>query len=221
MDAGASGVMIAPIAGLKTEVQLCDYFAGVLQALGPDIPVYYQDYPQATGVSISAATFCRMVDQHPSLVMFKREDSPGLKKLEEIRGACDGKARRRISILCGNGGLHLPQEMARGADGAMTGFAYPEMLVQVVDGFFAGQAEEAEDVFDAYLPLVRHEQQAGIGLALRKEVLRRRGAIASAAVRPPGPRLGGSDAEEIGRLLRRLERRLAGMGRRGAGVAAA
>src|SRR5262249_9439833 len=97
-----------------------------------------------------------------------------------------------------------PQELHRGADGAMTGFAYPEMLVQLCETFFAGRAEEAEDIFDNYLPLVRHEQQIGIGLAIRKEILRRRGAIASAAVRAPGPRLDRDDSEELDRLMHRL-----------------
>ena len=140
--------------------------------------------------------------------MFKHEDWPGLKKLQQVRRACDGTARRRISILCGNGGLYLPQELHRGADGAMTGFAYPEMLVEVCKAFFAGRSEDAEDLFDIYLPLVRHEQQIGIGLAIRKEILRRRGAIGSAAVRTPGPRLDKDDLEELDRLMQRLERRL-------------
>jgi len=214
MDAGAAGVMVAPVAGLKTEVQIRDYFATVFKRLGPDIPVCFQDYPMGTGVNTSVPAFLQLVDDHPSLVMFKHEDWPGLRKLQQVRRACDGNARRRISILCGNGGLYLPQELHRGADGAMTGFAFPEMLVQLCATFFAGRAEEAEDIFDSYLPLVRHEQQIGIGLAIRKEILNRRGAIASAAVRAPGPRLDRDDIEELDRLMHRLERRLAASARR-------
>jgi 4-hydroxy-tetrahydrodipicolinate synthase len=220
MDAGAGGVMIAPAAGLKTEVQIKDYFATIFQRLGPDVPVCLQDYPMGTGVNISVPAFLALVDEYPSLVMFKHEDWPGLRKLQQVRRACDGGARRRISILCGNGGLHLPQELHRGADGAMTGFAYPEMLVQVCETFFAGKAEDAEDIFDNYLPLVRHEQQVGIGLAIRKEILRRRGAIASAAVRAPGPRLDRDDIEELDRLLHRLERRLSQPAKQSPGIAA-
>ena len=103
----------------------------------------------------------------------------------------------------------MPQELARGADGIMTGFAYPEMLVSVCALFAAGRGEEAEDLFDVYLPLVRHEQQPGFGLAVRKEILRRRGAIRSAAVRSPGPKLDAHDIAELDRLLARLEGALA------------
>jgi 4-hydroxy-tetrahydrodipicolinate synthase len=219
MDVGAGGVMIAPAAGLKTEVQVRDYFGTVFKRLGPSIPVCFQDYPLGSGVNISVPAFLQLVDDHPNLVMFKHEDWPGLKKLQQVRRACDGRTRRRISILCGNGGLYLPQELHRGADGAMTGFAYPEMLAGVCKTFFAGRGDEAEDLFDAYLPLVRHEQQIGIGLAIRKEILRRRGAIKSAAVRMPGPRLDSDDLEELDRLMQRLDRRLSAMGSR-AGIAA-
>ena len=220
VDAGAAGVMIAPAAGLKTEIQIRDYFAVIFKRLGPDIPVCFQDYPIGTGVNISVPAFLQLVDEHQNLVMFKHEDWPGLRKLQQVRRACDGSVRRRISILCGNGGLYLPQELHRGADGAMTGFAYPEMLVRVCEAFSAGRAEDAEDIFDGYLPLVRHEQQIGIGLAIRKEILRRRGAIASAAVRAPGPRLDRDDIEELDRLMHRLERRLSGAEKPSTGIAA-
>jgi 4-hydroxy-tetrahydrodipicolinate synthase len=209
MDGGASGVMVAPTAGLKTEVQIRDYCATIFGRLGRSIPVCFQDYPLGTGVNISVPSFLQLVDDHPNLLMFKHEDWPGLKKLQQIRRACDGQARRRISILCGNGGLYLPQELHRGADGAMTGFAYPEMLSDVCKTFFAGRSEDAEDLFDIYLPVLRHEQQIGVGLAIRKEILRRRSAIKSAAVRMPGPQLDKDDLEELDRLIRRLEQRLA------------
>ena len=206
MDAGAAGVMVAPTPGLATEARLFGYFEQVFAALGADIPVCYQDYPQSTGVHISVATFNRMVETFEQLVMFKHEDCPGLGKLTSLRESAAEAGLRRVSVLVGNGGLYLPQEMARGADGAMTGFAYPEMLVEVVRLTQAGEEDRAEDLFDAYLPIVRHEQQPGFGLAVRKEVLRRRGAIRSASVRAPGPQLGERDREELTRLMERVAR---------------
>ena len=211
MDAGAAGVMVAPTPGLATEARLFGYFEQVFNALGPDIPVCYQDYPQSTGVHISVATFNRMVEAFEQLVMFKHEDCPGLGKLTSLRESAAEAGLRRVSVLVGNGGLYLPQEMARGADGAMTGFASPEMLVQVVRLMQAGEADRAEDLFDTYLPIVRHEQQPGFGLAVRKEVLRRRGAISSAAVRAPGPQLAARDREELTRLMDRVARRVSAL----------
>jgi 4-hydroxy-tetrahydrodipicolinate synthase len=213
MVAGASGVMVAPPAGLRGDDGVYNYYAQVFKALGPDIPVVYQDYPQTTGVYLAPSVFERMVDDFKQLVMLKHEDAPGLAKLSRVREGEKKAGRRRVSILVGNGGLYLPQEMRRGADGAMTGFAYPEMLVQVYELFAAGKTEEAEDLFDIYLPLVRHEQQPAIGLALRKEVLCRRGAIKSARQRAPGSSLTASDRGELDGLIQRLERRLAAAGR--------
>ena len=207
MEAGACGVMIAPLTGLKTEAQIASYFGQVTAALGPEIPVCYQDYPQSSQADISADGFVKLVDAHPSVVMFKHEDCPGLKKLTAVRKACDGTAHRRIAIFVGNGGLYVPQELHRGADGIMTGFAFPEVLVEVFELFQKGQADAAEDLFDAYLPILRHEQQPGFGLPVRKEILRRRGAIRSAAVRAPGGTLDADDIAELDRLLARLEAR--------------
>jgi 4-hydroxy-tetrahydrodipicolinate synthase len=205
MDLGAAGVMVSPTTGLKTDDQIHGYVASVVKELGPAIPVVLQDYPQLTQVFMSASLVNRCFADFATLKMLKHEEAPGLRKLSQVRAA-DAARGRRISILVGNGGIHLPQELARGADGAMTGFAFPEMLVEVCRRFAQGDADGAEDVYDAFLPVVRHEQQPGIGLALRKETLRRRGILASARTRAPGPALDADDQAELTRLLARLER---------------
>jgi 4-hydroxy-tetrahydrodipicolinate synthase len=208
MDMGAAGLMIAPVPGLKADDQVYGYWAHVLEQLGPDIPVCYQDYPQTTTVVTSTAVLNRLIDAFPNFVMLKHEECPGLTKITQLRDRATREGTRRVSILVGNGGLYLPQELRRGADGAMTGFAYPEMLVEVCRKFYAGEVEAAEDLFDIYLPVLRHEQQPGFGLAVRKEILRRRGAIRSARLRHPGPGFSAADHAELDSLLARLARRL-------------
>ena len=212
MEAGAAGVMVAPTQGLGPEDRVRGYFAQVCEALGPGVPLCVQDYPQTTGVRMSAETILGLARDHPQVVMLKHEDWPGLTKLSRVREGGGVGDVPRLSILTGNGALFLPQEMRRGADGAMTGFAYPEMMVEVVALSQAGDHDRAEDVFDAYLPLVRYEQQPGLGLAIRKEALRRRGAIASAHVRAPGPAMTRACHDELTRLVARLERRLGEIG---------
>ena len=212
MAAGAAGVMVAPQPGLSTEVRLRGYFAQVCAALGPDVPVCVQDYPQTTGVHFSVETIVGLARDHAQIVMLKHEDWPGLNKLTRVRAETGTADVPRLSIVVGNAGLFLPQELQRGADGAMTGFAYPEMLVQVVARHKAGDVDGAEDLFDAYLPLVRYEQQLGLGLAIRKEILHRRGVLASARVRAPGPSMTPEDHAELSRLMARLERKLKEIG---------
>lgn len=211
MDMGAAGVMIAPPGNLRTDNQIVTYYTQACAAAGEGVPVVLQDFPLTTGVQIDPGTIRRIVDALPQIVMLKHEDWPGLAKITALRKA-EAAGGRRIAILCGNGGLFLPEEMGRGADGAMTGFAYPEMLAQVVGLCAAGQADRAQDIFDAHLPLVRYEQQPGAGLAVRKYVLAKRGAIASEAQRNPGANLPAEARAEVDRMIARLEIRLKELG---------
>ena len=208
MDAGAAGVMVSGIPGLKTDEQVYRYFSQVLHALGPEIPVCLQDYPPTTTVYLSVGVINRLITDFPSIKMFKHEDCPGHRKLSSLRRAPDTEGTRRVSILSGIGGLYMPQELRRGADGVMTGFAFPGLLVSMYEMFMTDQADDAEDLYDIYLPLIRHEQQFGLGLALRKETLRRQGVLASAKSRDPGPSLDQDDLEELQSLFDRLLRKL-------------
>jgi 4-hydroxy-tetrahydrodipicolinate synthase len=209
MQAGASGIMVAPAGNLKTEDQIIGYYEAVASRIGAGVPIALQDHPQATGVYMSAATIGAIVERVPNVQIVKHEEGSGLRKLSRLRAQEKDGGRRRVSILVGNSGLHLPQELARGADGANTGVAFPEMLIEVCKRFFAGESERAENLYDIFLPLIRHEWQAGIGLAIRKEVFRRRGLIACARTRAPGPALDADDHAELTGLLARLMRRLA------------
>lgn len=143
---------------------------------------------------------------HPSCVMLKHEDWPGLEKISALRAFQKEGTLRPLSILTGNGGLFLDFEMERGADGAMTGYAFPDMLVDIVKLMQAGERDKAHDLFDAHLPLIRYEQQQGIGLAARKYVLQKRGAIAHDAQRKPGAKLSNAARAEIDYLLGRVAR---------------
>jgi 4-hydroxy-tetrahydrodipicolinate synthase len=209
MDLGAAGVMVAPPSTLRTDDQIVSYFQMVDETLGPNVPWCLQDHPVSTGVQMSAGVILRILKNSPTCVMLKHEDWPGLAKLSTIRAASAKGEVKRVSILTGNGGgLFLPEELTRGADGAMTGFAYPEMMVDVVAAHARGDRERAHDLFDAYLPLARYEQQAGVGLAVRKFLFQERGVIASDFVRKPGPKLSAQDVEDIRFLVKRQEKRL-------------
>lgn len=205
MDMGAAGVMVAPPGSLRTDDQIYTYYRQIGDLLG-DVPFVLQDFPLATGVQISASVIARIMNDVPTCVCLKHEDWPGLEKITALRKEC--VLNQRISILCGNGGLFLPEEMERGADGAMTGFAYPEMMVSVVREFDGGDMQRARDLFDAYLPLARFEQQPGMGLAIRKYTLARRGVIAHDALRKPGAALSAASRAEVDRLIERQEKRL-------------
>lgn len=216
MDRGAAGVMVAPVPSLRTDDQILGYYRGAVEAIGTDVPFVIQDYPLTLSVQMTPKVIRSIVEEHPSCVMLKHEDWPGLEKISALRAFQTDGSMRPISILTGNGGLFLDFEVERGADGAMTGYAYPEMLVEVVRFAKAGRRDEAHDVFDAHLPLLRYEQQQGVGLAVRKYVLMKRGLIASDAQRKPGATVTAQARAEVDYLMARLERRLGSAGARAA-----
>ena len=207
MDSGASGVMVSGNNGLKNDDQIKSYFNQVVDRT-QDIPICLQDYPPTTNVYFSESVINTIMENHPSIEMFKHEDCPGHNKLSRLIRYRDNNLNRKYSIFVGNGGLYVPQELERGAEGIMTGFAFTEMLVSLHNLFSNNDKDKAEDLFDIYLPLIRHEQQFGIGLGLRKFVLQKRGIIKSLNVRSPGPVLSKDDVKEMNYLLERLHSKL-------------
>jgi len=206
MERGAAGVMIAPPNTLRTDDQIAGYYAQAAQAIGSDVPFVIQDYPLTFSVQMAPAVIRRIVADNPSCVMLKHEDWPGLEKISTLRGYERDGSMRHVAILCGNGGLFLDFEVERGADGANTGYCFPDMLCDVVRLAAAGERAKAHDLFDAHLPLLRYEQQPGIGLAVRKHVLKRRGLLVSDAQRKPGGALTAAACQEVDYLLERLAR---------------
>ena len=198
-EVGCDGVTVLGILGEAPKLDAAE-------AVGTDVPFVLQDYPLAIGVVMTPGVIRRIVQDNPSCVMLKHEDWPGLEKISALRGFEKDGSMRHVSILTGNGGLFLDFEMERGADGAMTGYCFPDMLVDVVRLSKAGQRDKAHDLFDAHLPLVRYEQQQGVGLAVRKYVMMRRGVLASDAQRKPAGMLSSTAKAEVDYLLSRLGR---------------
>jgi 4-hydroxy-tetrahydrodipicolinate synthase len=106
-----------------------------------------------------------------------------------------------VQIFGGLGGVFLLEELMSGATGAMTGFAFPEILARIMKHWHAGERDAAADVFYRAVPLMRFEFQEGIGMAIRKEVLKRRGVLASAATRAPAGALDAQTKAALDRVL--------------------
>ena len=206
MDAGATAVMIAPPSSLRTDDQIVTYYRQAAEAIGTDVPFVIQDFPLTFSVVMTPAVIRRIVTENLSCTMLKHEDWPGLDKISALRAFEREGSMPHISIFCGNGGMFLDFEVERGADGAMTGYCFPDMLVDLVRHAAAGRRDAAHDLFDAHLPLIRYEQQPGIGLAVRKYVLMSRGILASDTQRRPAATLSKAARDEINYLLRRLAR---------------
>ena len=199
--------MIGPPNTLRTDDQIVTYYRQAVEAIGADVPFVLQDYPLTFSVVMTPNVVRRIVMENESCVILKHEDWPGLEKITTLRKFERDGSMRHIAILTGNGGLFLDFEMDRGADGANTGYAFPEMLVDVVRLSGAGRRDEAHDLFDAHLPYLRYEHQQGaLGLAVRKYVLMKRGVLASDTQRKPALGLSTDAKKEVDYLLSRIAR---------------
>jgi 4-hydroxy-tetrahydrodipicolinate synthase len=200
-DCGATAVMVSPprMPKLNSDAVVRHY-----QALADavDIEIVVQDYPPLSGYAMEPALLARIAREIPRARTIKLEDPPTPFKTSRILDQSEGMDLR---IFGGLGGVFLLEELMAGATGAMTGFAFPEILVQVVRLFRSGRVDQAADVFYRAVPLMRFEFQEGIGMAIRKEVLHRRGALASPATRPPAAQLDKSTREALDRVLAWVE----------------
>ena len=195
--AGAAAVMVSPPRMPKLNSgAVLKHFAALAEAC--DVEIIVQDYPPISGYSMEPPLLARIASEIPRARTIKLEDPPTPFKVSRILEAADGID---VRIFGGLGGVFLLEELLAGATGAMTGFAFPEILVRIVTLFREGRIDDAADTFYRTCPLMRFEFQEGIGMAIRKEVLHRRGALATPAIRPPGGQLDTPTREALDRVL--------------------
>jgi 4-hydroxy-tetrahydrodipicolinate synthase len=174
-DCGASAIMVSAPPLLRNADLLPAFFAAVASQC--DLPVIVQDEPAATGTLIPVSVLAECLAAARSPVV-KLEDPPTAPKISALLRRAPG-----ASVFGGLGGAAAYFELRRGAVGTMTGFSYPEVLRQIRITLAAKDAAAAYAMFARYLPLIAFEAQPGVGLGIRKELLRRRGVIAAGTVR--------------------------------------
>ena len=198
-ELGAAAVMIsAPTMGKPNPDALLNHYRRIADAV--DIPIVVQDYPQTSGVHMAPAFIAQLAESIPAAQYLKLEDPPTPTKITAIRNLIGDK----MAIFGGLGGVFLLDELARGSAGAMTGFAYPEALVDIYRNMAEGNRERAEEVFYRTLPLLLFEFQEGIGVAIRKQALFHRGLIKSPKVRQPGPGITDETRKELLDLIHKV-----------------
>jgi 4-hydroxy-tetrahydrodipicolinate synthase len=198
-DHGADALMVAPPTGLKNLDAVAEHYRIVAAVTG--LPIVLQDEPVTTQVNMPAPFIAQVCAEIAQIQAVKLEEPPTLPKITRLRALFGD----RVAIFGGLGGVYFFEELSRGADGAMTGFPYPEALRAIREHFVAGRRDEARALFYRWLPLIRYESQPGAtpgtAVGIRKEILRRRGWIASALVRPPAPALDAATQTELDELL--------------------
>lgn len=194
---GASAVMVSPPRMLKLNTEsVVNHYKALAAAV--DLPIVVQDYPPISGFAMEASLLARIAKEVPTARTIKLEDPPTPFKTARILAAAGDT---RVAILGGLGGVFLLEELMAGAAGVMTGFAFPEVLVKIVALYRANKIDDAANLFYRFVPLMRFEFQEGIGMAIRKEMFKRRGVLADAATRAPGPTLDPGTKQALDRVL--------------------
>ena len=197
---GAAAVMVSPPPLAKPNpTAVTAFYQRIADAI--EIPLVVQDFPQASGVHMSPQFVAELAEAIPSFRYLKLEDPPTPNKITNIRRITGD----RLGIFGGLGGVMLLDELRRGGIGAMTGFAYPEALVEVINLYFEGDHQRAMEMFNKFLPLILFENQEGINLSIRKEAVKHRGLIATAQVRHPAGPIDETTRDELMQLIGELQ----------------
>ena len=192
---GADAVMITPHSEpTPNDQRVFDYFQRI--AAGLRIPIVAQDHPASTQVHMSVPLLLRLINEIPNIACIKEEAMPTPPKISAL---LSGMKERKVPILTGLGALYGAFDLARGANGFNTGFAFPEVLQAMVSAAQAGNTTRMNELYQRYLPLIVFEQQPGV--AIRKEILRLRGLIATNQVRHPGTRIDSATQAQLQSLL--------------------
>lgn len=199
-ELGAAAVMVAPPNNQKNLELVYEHYREVAESVS--VPLVVQDEPVNTGVTMPAAFLARLIDELPNCRYLKLEETPTTIKISRLLDLVETD----VDIFGGLGGMYFYEELSRGASGIMTGFAYPEILVETYRLFSGGERKEAQRHFFEYLPLIRFEAQLGVGgVGIRKEVFKLRAVISSSHVRQPAPTLDEQTLAELKDLVRLLE----------------
>lgn len=194
-DLGANAVFVAPLADANDDV-LTDFYRQVVEAIR--IPVVIHDFPELFGSKVSASLVARLLCQ-ANVKVLNSEDPPVGPKISEVRALVGDK----VSIFTGLGGTHFLEELERGANGILTGFSFPEVLMRIYTLFRQDERQRAAHLFDHYCSLIRYEFQPDIALALRKHSYMRRGIIACDALRAPSTPIDALTRREYEAVIRR------------------
>ena len=194
-ELGADAVMITPgKEAVPNDERIVETYKRIADGL--TIPMVLQDHPASSEVHMSVALILRLLREIPAIQCIKAEAVPTAPKLRQL---IDGMAENQTPILTGLGALYAPFDLEAGSAGFNTGFAFPEVLMAMVSAAKLQDWDRVHALYARFAALIVFEQQPGV--AVRKEILRRRGLLTSARARHPGASLSPTAERQLDRLL--------------------
>lgn len=196
---GANGIMSMPPHVQHPDAAGCyAYYQALSEAL--DVPIMVQNYIGPIGTPMSPDLLAHMCRELPRVEYIKEETLPSSRMMSATIAAA-GKFCK--GVFGGQGGLYLVDEYRRGTAGNMPACEIPDVQVALWNKLEAGDMAGARTLFNRVLPLVNYERQYGVGLY--KEILYRRGVVATRVCRTPGRDLDDNDRAELDAILADIE----------------
>lgn len=192
---GADAVMVTPQPEpVPNDERVFEYFRMIAE--GIRIPLVVQDHPASTGVHMSVPSMLRIVNEIANVACIKEEATPTAPKIRALKAGM----KRDVPILTGLGALYGQFDLEAGSQGFNTGFAFPEVLMAMVNAMQTGDTSRIQALYTRFLPLIVFEQQPGV--AVRKEIFKARGLLKSSRVRHPGASIQPAVAEQLYAVLK-------------------
>lgn len=196
---GAEAIMaMPPVIRKAAGEEIFDYYRAVAAAV--ELPVIIQDFIAPLGTPMPVDLMVRMVREIPNVQFLKEETATGPHALTRLIEQCGEHVK---GIMGGQGGRHLFNEYARGACGTMPACHLTDLQVDVWNLLDGGDETEARRLFDRMLPMLNFEAMYQVNAY--KEVLRRRGVIATSVCRGGPAPLDAFDHRELDVILADLE----------------
>jgi 4-hydroxy-tetrahydrodipicolinate synthase len=199
--AGANAVIaMPPYVKHAPADEIYDFYVAVARAAQP-LPVWIQDYVGPIGTPMSPSLLARMLKEIPGVAYLKEETALAPQVMTRVRELAGASLK---GTMGGMAGRYLLEEYRRGACGTMPACEVADVHVLVWNALEQGDPAEARRLHTRLLPLLNYE--AMYSFTVYKEVLLRRGVIASARTRVAGAgRLDAENRRELDLLLADLE----------------
>ncbi len=194
----ASSLMVMAPKTITAPQDVIAYFTRIAAATGT-VSLMLQNAPPPSGSGLPVSVVLDVLRAVPQIHYVKEESLPSGARIAQMLAGAPPTLR---GVFGGAGGRYITDELARGVIGTMPACELCELHVALMRAHLEGDRAAVRKWFQRMLPLLNF--QAVFRWAMTKETLRRRGIIAHAGKRAPGPELDEGDHRELGEMLAEL-----------------
>jgi len=163
--------------------------------------------PQYRHTELSAEALAEIAERASTVVYYKLEGPGSAAKMRELKPLLPDDRK----MFGGGGGITVLEELRNGAAGLIPGVGFNEVFLAAWDKWNSGETETAEAIIKQGAALTRAVSGRGheYSLHMRKQLMKRYGAIRSAYVRGPTVQFSECDLTDFFAIVDELDLRVA------------